>query len=57
MTEEGYCKISGRIKDMLIRGGENIYPLEIEQILYKHPKIKDVQVSSSANLSLCKNIF
>ncbi|XP_059152615.1 medium-chain acyl-CoA ligase ACSF2, mitochondrial-like [Physella acuta] len=44
MTEEGYCKISGRIKDMLIRGGENIYPLEIEQILYKHPKIKDVQV-------------
>ncbi|CAL1536596.1 unnamed protein product [Lymnaea stagnalis] len=44
MTEEGYCSIVGRIKDMLIRGGENIYPLEIEQILYQHPKIKDVQV-------------
>ncbi|KAH9495236.1 Acyl-CoA synthetase member 2 mitochondrial [Bulinus truncatus] len=44
MTAEGYCSIVGRIKDMLIRGGENIYPLEIEQILYQHPKIKDVQV-------------
>ncbi|CAL1537271.1 unnamed protein product [Lymnaea stagnalis] len=44
MTEEGYCSIVGRIKDMLIQGGENIYPLEIEQILYQHPKIKDVQV-------------
>ncbi|XP_055894277.1 medium-chain acyl-CoA ligase ACSF2, mitochondrial-like isoform X2 [Biomphalaria glabrata] len=44
MTEEGYCSIVGRIKDMLIRGGENIYPLEIEQIMYEHPQIKDVQV-------------
>lgn len=47
MTEEGYCSIVGRIKDMLIRGGENIYPLEIEQIMYEHPQIKDVQVSVS----------
>ncbi|GFN77677.1 acyl-CoA synthetase family member 2, mitochondrial [Plakobranchus ocellatus] len=44
MTEDGYCSIVGRIKDMLIRGGENIYPLEIEQILYEHSKIKDIQV-------------
>ncbi|GFR73176.1 acetyl-CoA synthetase [Elysia marginata] len=44
MTEDGYCSIVGREKDMLIRGGENIYPLEIEQILYEHPKIKDIQV-------------
>ena len=45
MTEDGYCSIVGREKDMLIRGGENIYPLEIEQILYEHPKVKDIQVS------------
>lgn len=44
MDENGYVQISGRIKDMIIRGGENIYPLEIEQVLYTHPKIKDVQV-------------
>jgi fatty-acyl-CoA synthase len=44
MDEEGYCKIVGRIKDMVIRGGENIYPREIEEFLYRHPKIQDVQV-------------
>ncbi len=44
MDEDGYCKITGRIKDMIIRGGENIYPREIEEFLYTHPKIKDVQV-------------
>lgn len=44
MDEEGYCKICGRIKDLIIRGGENINPLEIEQMLYSHPKVKDVQV-------------
>ncbi len=44
MDENGYCKITGRIKDMIIRGGENIYPREIEEFLYTHPKIKDVQV-------------
>jgi fatty-acyl-CoA synthase len=44
MDEEGYCKITGRIKDMIIRGGENIYPREIEEFLYTHPQIKDVQV-------------
>lgn len=44
MDDNGYCKITGRIKDMIIRGGENIYPREIEEFLYTHPKIKDVQV-------------
>jgi fatty-acyl-CoA synthase len=41
---EGYFKITGRIKDMIIRGGENIYPKEIEDFIYTHPKVKDVQV-------------
>jgi fatty-acyl-CoA synthase len=44
LDEEGYCNIVGRIKDMVIRGGENIYPREIEEFLYRHPKIADVQV-------------
>ncbi|MFZ5632514.1 MAG: AMP-binding protein [Bacillota bacterium] len=44
MDENGYCKITGRLKDMIIRGGENIYPREIEEFLYTNPKIKDVQV-------------
>ena len=44
MDENGYCKIVGRIKDMIIRGGENVYPREIEEFLYTNPKIKDVQV-------------
>jgi fatty-acyl-CoA synthase len=41
---EGYCAIVGRIKDMVIRGGENVYPREVEEFLYRHPKIVDVQV-------------
>ncbi|MEU7423667.1 AMP-binding protein [Streptomyces sp. NPDC040750] len=44
MREDGYVEIVGRIKDMIIRGGENIYPREIEEFLYAHPRIKDVQV-------------
>lgn len=44
MDPHGYCKITGRLKDMVIRGGENIYPREIEEFLYSHPKIADVQV-------------
>ncbi|MCB0036331.1 MAG: AMP-binding protein [Anaerolineales bacterium] len=44
MDEDGYVNIVGRIKDMLIRGGENIYPREIEEFLYSHPKVSDVQV-------------
>lgn len=44
MDDEGYVNIVGRIKDMVIRGGENVYPREVEEFLYTHPKIKDVQV-------------
>lgn len=44
MDENGYYMITGRIKDMIIRGGENIYPKEIEEFLYANPKVKDVQV-------------
>jgi len=43
-TPDGYYKITGRIKDMIIRGGENIYPKEIEEFIYTHPKVSDVQV-------------
>jgi fatty-acyl-CoA synthase len=44
MDEQGYVNIVGRLKDMVIRGGENVYPREIEEFLYSHPKIQDVQV-------------
>jgi fatty-acyl-CoA synthase len=44
VDENGYYKITGRLKDMIIRGGENIYAKEIEEFLYHHPKIKDVQI-------------
>lgn len=44
IDEDGYCNIVGRSKDMVIRGGENIYPREIEEFLYRHPQIRDVQV-------------
>ncbi|GAA0496029.1 AMP-binding protein [Streptomyces olivaceiscleroticus] len=44
MNDDGYLRIVGRIKDMIIRGGENVYPREIEEFLYSHPKIADVQV-------------
>jgi len=43
-TEDGNYKITGRLKDMIIRGGENIYPKEIEEFIYTHPKVSDVQV-------------
>jgi fatty-acyl-CoA synthase len=43
MDAQGYCRIVGRSKDMVIRGGENIYPREVEEFLYRHPKILDVQ--------------
>jgi fatty-acyl-CoA synthase len=46
---EGYCNIVGRIKDMVIRGGENLYPREIEEFLYRHPKIQDVQIFGVAD--------
>ena len=44
LDEDGYCNIVGRIKDMVIRGGENVYPREVEEFLFRHPKIEAVQV-------------
>ncbi len=44
IDDEGYCNIVGRVKDLIIRGGENVYPREIEEFLYRHPKILDVAV-------------
>jgi fatty-acyl-CoA synthase len=44
MDDEGYVNIVGRIKDLVIRGGENVYPREVEEFLYGHPAIADVQV-------------
>ena len=44
IDEAGYANIVGRSKDMVIRGGENIYPREVEEFLYRHPKVRDVQI-------------
>jgi fatty-acyl-CoA synthase len=44
MDERGYCTVEGRLKDMIIRGGENIYPREIEELLFKHPAVGEVAV-------------
>ena len=44
LDDEGYCNIVGRVKDMIIRGGENVYPREIEEFLFRHPKIQEVAV-------------
>ncbi len=49
MDYNGYCRITGRLKDMIIRGGENIYPREIEEFIYRHPKVLDVQVVGIPN--------
>ncbi len=49
MSEEGYFKITGRLKDMIIRGGENIYPKELEELIYTHPQVRDVQVVGVPN--------
>ena len=44
MDERGYCKVEGRLKDMIIRGGENIYPRELEELLFRHPTVGEVAV-------------
>lgn len=44
MREDGYCAVVGRLKDMVIRGGENVYPREVEEFLYTHPDVEDAQV-------------
>nr|XP_055113343.1 medium-chain acyl-CoA ligase ACSF2, mitochondrial-like [Symphalangus syndactylus] len=45
VNEQGFCKIMGRSKDMIIRGGENIYPAELEDFFHTHPKVQEVQIS------------
>ena len=56
MDEEGYVNIVGRMKDMVIRGGENIYPREVEEYLYRHPKVQDVQVVGVPDLRYCEEL-
>jgi fatty-acyl-CoA synthase len=57
MDERGYCKITGRLKDMIIRGGENIYPREVEEFLYTHPQIADVQVVGIPDLKYGEEVM
>jgi fatty-acyl-CoA synthase len=57
LEEEGYLRIVGRIKDMLIRGGENIYPVEIEHFLMTHPSVSDVQVVGVPDRDMGEEIF
>ncbi len=57
MDERGYCKITGRLKDMIIRGGENIYPREIEEFLYTFPKLADVQVVGVPDLKYGEEVM
>jgi fatty-acyl-CoA synthase len=57
VDRDGYFKITGRLKDMVIRGGENVYPREIEEFLYTHPKIKDVQVIGVPDLKYGEEVM
>lgn len=57
VDEEGYFKIVGRVKDMIIRGGENIYPREIEELLYTHPDVSDVQVVGVPSKALGEEVM
>jgi fatty-acyl-CoA synthase len=56
MNEHGYVRITGRIKDMIIRGGENIYPREIEEFLYTHPKVAEVQVFGVPDMKMGEEV-
>ncbi|MFT4768729.1 MAG: fatty-acyl-CoA synthase [Glaciecola sp.] len=56
MDARGYCKIEGRLKDMIIRGGENIYPREIEELLFQHPSVGEVAVVGLPNESLGEEV-
>ena len=56
MDEEGYCNITGRLKDMLIRGGENVYPAEVENYLFRHPAVQEVQVFGVPDAKLGEEI-
>ncbi|RYD03438.1 hypothetical protein N752_19865 [Desulforamulus aquiferis] len=57
IDEKGYFKITGRLKDMIIRGGENVYPREIEEFLYTHPLVKDVQVVGVPSLKYGEEVL
>ncbi len=57
MRPDGYFRITGRAKDMIIRGGENIYPREVEEFLYTHPKVADVQVLGVPDLRLGETVL
>lgn len=57
LDEEGYCRITGRIKDVIIRGGENIYPVEIETFLLTHPDIMEVQVVGIPNEKYGEEVY
>lgn len=57
MREDGYFRITGRSKDMILRGGENIYPREIEEFLYAHPKVADVQVVGLPDARLGESVL
>src|SRR5205085_9105533 len=57
MDDEGYVRIVGRIKDMVIRGGENIYPREVEEFLYLHPAIADVQIVGVPDLKYGEEVL
>ena len=57
MLDNGYCQIVGRIKDMLIRGGENIYPREIEEVLHTHPDIIEAQVRMSISFQFIAFVY
>ena len=57
MTEDGYGKIVGRIKDMIIRGGENIYPREIEELLHTHPEIQEAHVTKINNCFMLNRLI
>ncbi len=57
MQPNGYCKITGRAKEMIIRGGENIYPREVEEFLYTHPKIADVSVVGLPDIKLGETVL
>ena len=55
LDADGYCNIVGRIKDMVIRGGENVYPREVEEFLFRHPKIEAVQVVGVPNVNSARS--
>jgi fatty-acyl-CoA synthase len=57
MDPQGYCKITGRLKDMIIRGGENVYPREVEEFLYRHPMVADVQVIGVPDLKYGEEVM